>query len=85
MAVEDNADSERRSSNTSKNSPQARAASAFTAFGWGRTSCIGKYLAYQEISLIAARTLWLYDMRLELGSTLSEGNGSLERGRRMRK
>ena len=36
---------------------------AFTPFGVGRTSCIGKHLAYQEMSLVLARVVWLYDMR----------------------
>ncbi|CAI6332829.1 unnamed protein product [Periconia digitata] len=54
---------------------------AFTAFGAGRTSCIGKYLAYQEIPLVVARTLWLYDFRVEPGSTLGEGRTSTEVGR----
>jgi cytochrome P450 len=54
---------------------------AFTAFGVGRTSCIGKYLAYQEISLVVARTLWLYDMRKEPGTALGEGHKGLGRER----
>jgi cytochrome P450 len=57
------------------------AASAFTAFGVGRTSCIGRYLAYQEISLVVARTVWLFDMRLQPGSTLGEGRRTLGDGR----
>lgn len=55
--------------------------SAFCPFGWGRTSCIGKYLAYQEMGLILARVLWLYDMRLQDGITVGEGNLRLGRGR----
>lgn len=66
-------------------SPESLAASAFTAFGVGRTSCIGKYLAYQEISLVVARTLWGFDMRLEPGSTLGEGSKKLGTGRQRRK
>jgi cytochrome P450 len=54
---------------------------AFTAFGVGRTSCIGRYLAYQEISLVIARTVWLYDMRIEPGSTLGEGKKESGRSR----
>ncbi|KAF1995582.1 cytochrome P450 [Amniculicola lignicola CBS 123094] len=64
--------------------PESLAASAFTAFGVGRTSCIGKYLAYQEILLVVARTLWLFDMRLEPGSTLGEGSAKLGPGRERR-
>ena len=62
-------------------SERALAASAFTPFGFGRTSCIGKYLAYQEISLTLARMIWLYEMRIQPGSTLGEGNEKLGLGR----
>ncbi|KAL5375433.1 hypothetical protein DPSP01_011240 [Paraphaeosphaeria sporulosa] len=65
-------------------SPGSLAASAFVAFGVGRTSCIGKYLAYQEVLLVIARTLWLFDMRLERGSTLGEGSVKLGPGRERR-
>ncbi|KAJ6086228.1 hypothetical protein N7486_010509 [Penicillium sp. IBT 16267x] len=41
---------------------------AFMPFGAGRTGCVGKYLAYQEMGIIVARLLWLYDMRLESDS-----------------
>lgn len=44
-------------------SPEQRP--AFTPFGVGRTGCVGKYLAYQEMGIILARLLWLYDMRIE--------------------
>ena len=43
---------------------------AFTPFGVGRTSCAGKYLAYQEMSLVLARAVWLYDMRIEPSKTM---------------
>lgn len=42
----------------------SKAQSAFTAFGVGRTSCIGKHLAEQEMRLAISHVLWLYDMRL---------------------
>ncbi|GAQ42208.1 hypothetical protein AtubIFM55763_003598 [Aspergillus tubingensis] len=38
---------------------------AYAPFGAGRTSCVGKYLAYQEMGIILARLLWLFDMRLD--------------------
>lgn len=53
---------EQFSSNMEKAQTQTHA--AFTAFGLGRTSCIGKHLAYQEMSLVLARIVWLYEMRL---------------------
>ena len=40
------------------------AQSVFMPFSIGRMSCIGKYLAYQEIPLIIARVVWQYDMRI---------------------
>lgn len=57
------------------------ARSAFCPFGVGRTSCVGKYLAYQEISIALARMLWLFDMRLQPGSTLGEGHWDMGEGR----
>ena len=59
----------------------ALAQSAFTPFGVGRTSCIGKYLAYQEMSLVLARMVWLYDMRIQPGTTAGEGNAKMGWGR----
>ena len=41
-------------------------------FSMDRASYIGKDLACRQISLVVAQTLWLYDMRLERGSTLEE-------------
>jgi cytochrome P450 len=60
------------------------AQSAFTPFGVGRTSCVGKYLAYQEMAVILGRTIWRYDMRLKPGTTLGEGNPALGYGRERR-
>ena len=42
-----------------------RAQSAFCAFSVGRAACIGKNLAYQEMCIILARMIWIYDMRLQ--------------------
>jgi len=60
------------------------ARSAFCPFGFGRTSCVGQYLAYQEMGIILGRMLWLYEMRLEPGSTLGEGSIGLGRDRHRR-
>ena len=80
--------SEKRSGETQNPSPTSKsdtnhtkAQLAFTPFGFGRTSCVGKYLAYQEMSLVIARLMWLYDMRLEPGSTAGEGNAKFGPGR----
>lgn len=59
----------------------ALAKSAFCPFSVGRTGCVGKYLAYQEMSIMLARMLWLYEMRLQPGSTLGEGRPSLGKDR----
>ncbi|RAH66282.1 benzoate 4-monooxygenase cytochrome-like protein P450 [Aspergillus aculeatinus CBS 121060] len=40
---------------------------AYAPFGAGGTSCVGRYLAYQEIGIILARLLWLLDIRLAPG------------------
>ena len=55
----------------------ARANSAYHPFGVGRTSCIGKRFAYLEMSIILARILWIYEIRLQPGSSLGEGNPRL--------
>lgn len=60
--------------------------SVFMPFGVGRTSCVGKQLAYNEMALVIARILWTYDLKMIEGSQrygengISGGNG--EWGRR---
>jgi len=60
------------------------AQSAFCAFSIGPRGCLGKGMAYMEMSLVLARVLWLYDVKLQAGSTLGEGNESFAEGRRRR-
>ena len=55
--------------------------SAFCAFGTGRTSCVGKTLAYTELSIMVARVVWLYDLRLQPRSSVGEGSLSLGNNR----
>lgn len=55
------------------------AQSAFCAFSVGRFSCVGKAVAYAEMSVILARIFWLYDLRLR--GTTGEGCTSLGKGR----
>ncbi|KAH0558333.1 hypothetical protein GP486_005004 [Trichoglossum hirsutum] len=50
-----------------------RAQSAFCPFSVGPRGCIGKGMAYMELSLALSRLMWLFDMRLKPGSTLGEG------------
>ncbi|OKL63595.1 hypothetical protein UA08_02014 [Talaromyces atroroseus] len=55
------------------------ARTAFAAFSTGRHGCAGKELAYMEISLMMARLLYHYDIRLTddaTRNTVGEGHGS---------
>lgn len=61
--------------------PGVGQAFSFTPFGAGRSSCIGRYMAYQEMSYILARIVWELDIRIEPGNTLGEGTGSSSEGR----
>ena len=58
-----------------------RARSAFSVFGYGRTSCVGKHLAYQELALTVARMAWIYEWRLQPGSSVGEGRKGMGWGR----
>jgi cytochrome P450 len=53
----------------------------FTPFGAGRSSCIGKHMAYQEVSYIIARLLWQFDMRMDASNPVGEGTGTGVEGR----
>lgn len=60
----------------------ARAQSAFCPFSIGPRGCIGKGLAYIEMSTTLARTIFLYDMRKAIGvADPGEGGPQLEWGR----
>ena len=56
-------------------------AAAFTPFGQGRFACLGRHLAMQEVTLILARLVWLFDMRQEPGNGLGGGRGDAKEGR----
>lgn len=56
------------------------AQSAFCPFSVGPRGCIGKSLAYSELTTTLARVVFLYDMRLSPGSSLGEGGPGKERG-----
>lgn len=58
-----------------------KAHSAFCPFSVGPRGCIGKGLAYIEMSTTIARLLFLYDLRKAPGPDPGEGNPSLEWGR----
>ncbi|KAL7805836.1 cytochrome P450 [Trichoderma aethiopicum] len=60
----------------------AVAQSAFCPFSIGPRGCIGKGLAYVEMTLTLARALYLYDVRRAVGvQDPSEGRADLEWGR----
>jgi len=54
------------------------AQSAYTPFGVGRASCVGKNLAYQEMGCILSRLIWVYDMSLQDGGADSKEDPLLE-------
>ena len=43
----------------------ATAQSAFCPFSVGLRSCPGKYLAYSEVTVVLARLIWLFEIRLQ--------------------
>jgi cytochrome P450 len=58
------------------------AQSAYNPFSIGPRGCIGKGLAYVELTVTIARVLFLYDLRVAPGTTLGAGREDLEIGRR---
>lgn len=52
----------------------ALAKSAFCPFSLGPRACVGKGMAYKEITIVIARLIWLYEMRLAPGRSEGEGN-----------
>jgi cytochrome P450 len=55
---------------------------AFCPFSVGPRGCVGKGLAYVELSVTLARVLFVFDMRLTPGTSVGEGRPDLELGRR---
>lgn len=62
----------------------ALAQSAFCPFSLGTRGCIGKGLAYVEMSVCIARILFTYDIRLAPGDETGAGRPDLKWGRRRR-
>jgi cytochrome P450 len=58
-----------------------KARDAFCAFSLGNRGCIGKSLAYVELSITIARLVWLYDIREAEGEKIGEGKNTLGFGR----
>ncbi|KAJ9503526.1 hypothetical protein LTR99_002288 [Exophiala xenobiotica] len=57
------------------------ARSAFNAFSCGPRNCVGKNMAYMELFVAIARTIWLFDIRLKEGDHTGEGGPGLGLGR----
>lgn len=49
--------------------------SAFAPFALGETGCLGKAMAYQEMSLVVAKTLWYFDFEKAAGEAGKLGEG----------
>ena len=60
----------------------SKARATFFSFSAGGSGCVGRPLAYQEISVALARVLYCFDIRRKPGDELGAGNPWLERGRR---
>jgi cytochrome P450 len=56
--------------------------SAFCPFSIGPRGCIGKGLAYVELTVTLARVLWTFDLRKATGTNVGEGTFEGEGGRR---
>ncbi|KAI1386114.1 cytochrome P450 [Hypoxylon trugodes] len=52
---------------------------AFAPFALGDTGCLGKSMAYLEISLVIAKTLWYFDFEKAPGEAGKLGEGEVER------
>ena len=66
----------------SKKSSVSFSQSAFCPFGIGPRSCVGKALAYTEMSILLARIVFLFEMRLSQNSRPEEGRSSWAKGRK---
>lgn len=54
---------------------------AYAPFSVGRANCLGQKLAYQEMMTVIARLVFLYEMRIQPGSTLGQGSEKLGKDR----
>ena len=53
--------------------------SAFCAFSTGPRGCVGKRMAYMELTTVLARLVWLFEMRLAASSTEQQTSKATER------
>ncbi|KAI3396858.1 hypothetical protein diail_11630 [Diaporthe ilicicola] len=73
-------ESYREQGGTDESSPQTEQhvsmmRAAFAPFALGETGCLGKAMAYQEMSLVVARTLWYFDFERAAGEAGKLGEG----------
>lgn len=52
---------------------------AFVAFALAGTGCLSKLMAYQEISIIVAKTIWCFDLQRPSGKAGELGEGQAGR------
>lgn len=57
---------------------------AFIPFAVGSASCLGKSMAYLEVSLVLAKTLWYFDFERAAGEAGKLGGGDPQSSRRFR-
>lgn len=55
--------------------------SAYAPFSVGRANCLGQNLAYTEMMTIIGKLMFMYDLRIQPGSTLGEGSEKLGKDR----
>jgi cytochrome P450 len=59
----------------------ALAENGFCAFSYGTRGCVGKNLAWLEMRLVVAKTLWMYEVRADSKSRLGGGDRHGKPGR----
>lgn len=65
--------------NSEGEQPKSAMRAAFAPFALGDTGCLGKAMAYHEISLVVAKTLWYFDFHKAPGEAGRLGEGQLGR------
>ncbi|KAI0014235.1 cytochrome P450 [Xylariaceae sp. FL0662B] len=70
---------EETTEHTEGEQPRSAMRAAFAPFALGDTGCLGKAMAYHEISLVIAKTLWYFDFYRAPGEAGRLGEGQLGR------
>lgn len=61
----------------------AAAESAFCAFSTGSRGCVGKNMAWLEMRIVLAKTLWKYEVHKDPKTNLGGGHINMRRGRQL--